>query len=82
MISVEAVGPEVPAVLAPLLLSIRDAINELQNPKEPTPLYRSLQAALPPASEWTGCHLIVIDLNIIAHSDGVNWIREDTGAPV
>ena len=35
---------------------------------------------LPPAAAWPQSLVLVTDLNILAHSDGAHWIRQDTGA--
>jgi hypothetical protein len=40
------------------------------------------QARLPPAASYPLCVALVSDLNRLAHSDGVHWIREDTGAVI
>ena len=36
----------------------------------------------PPAANWTGCVAYFADLKVLAVSDGVAWIRQDTGAQV
>lgn len=80
---VDPVGPEVPAALAPLLTSMRDAIMELLAPTQPRLAFRSTVAGLPrPASDWEGCVADVTDLATLAKSDGTDWRRIDTGAPI
>ena len=48
----------------------------------PVKLPEFLEVALPPAAPWRGHAVIVSDLKIIAHSDGSDWIRQDTGAAI
>lgn len=79
---VDPVGPDVPPGLAPLLNSMRDAIMELFTPTEPRSVYPTLEASLPPAAAWPSTVVLVTDLNVLAHSDGSDWIRADTGAPI
>ena len=45
-------------------------------------VFACVQADLPPASAYTFCVVLITDLNILGYSDGVNWLRADTGAPV
>lgn len=76
------IGPAVPAALRPLLKSICDAIADLQTPAEPKPVFAANQAGLPPAANYPNCVVLVSDLETLAHSDGVHWIRQDTGAVI
>ena len=46
------------------------------------PVYAVAQAKLPPAASYRNCFALVSDLNILAHSDGVHWICQDTGAVI
>ncbi|HQT55798.1 MAG TPA: hypothetical protein PKX06_20310 [Phenylobacterium sp.] len=71
-----------PPALAAWARSVVDALTQLQQPGRPAPVCPLLQADLPPAADWPTCVVLVTDLNILAHSDGSNWIREDTGAPI
>lgn len=48
----------------------------------PQRLPNFLEADLPPAEMWRFCAVIVSDLDIIAHSNGSDWIRSDTGAAI
>ena len=75
-------GPAVPEALRALLKSFRDAIEGLQVPAEPKPVFAVAQSGLPPAASYPRCLVLVSDLNILAHSDGTNWIRQDTGAVI
>ena len=45
-------------------------------------MFAVTQAKLPPAASYPQCVALVSDLNILAHSDGVHWIRQDTGAVI
>ncbi|MEW5685785.1 MAG: hypothetical protein AB1942_12780 [Pseudomonadota bacterium] len=76
------VGPATPEGLRPLLKSFHDAILGLLTPGAPTPLFAVAQAALPPAAAHPQSLVLVADLNILAHSDGAHWIRQDTGAVI
>ena len=51
-------------------------------PGAPPALFAAAQAGLPPAAAHPQTVALVSDLNILAHSDGVHWIRQDTGAVV
>ena len=76
------IGPGMPEAVRAVLASFHRAISELQTPGEPQPVFASLQAKLPPAQGYPQCVALVSDLNILAHSDGVHWIRQDTGAVI
>jgi hypothetical protein len=76
------IGPGVPESLRAALTSIHDAITDLQTPVEPKPVFVVAQARLPPASAYPNCVALVSDLNILSHSDGAHWIRQDTGAVI
>ncbi len=76
------VGPGIPAPFHAVLTSMQDAIRTLQTPGAPQPVFAVAQAGLPPAASYAHCILLISDLNILAHSDGTHWRREDTGAVV
>lgn len=76
------VGPGAPEGLRAILKSFHDALLGLIAPGAPTPLFAATAAALPAASEHPRTLVLVTDLNILAHSDGVHWIRQDTGAVI
>lgn len=76
------IGPGVPEGLRAVLASFYDALLELQAPDAPRPVFATAQAGLPPAAAYPNCVALVRDLNILAHSDGVHWIRQDTGAVI
>ena len=76
------IGPAIPEPLQAVLKSIHDAIRALQTPGEPTPVFATPQAKLPPPASYARCVALVSDLNVLAHSDGAHWIREDTGAVI
>ena len=76
------IGPGAPGIMRPVSASW----NVLSTPRRasgaPTPLFAVAQAGLPPAGEHPQTLALVSDLNILAHSDGVHWIRQDTGAVI
>lgn len=76
------VGPGIPEAVRAVLKSFHDAIFALQAPGAPTPLFAAAQGQLPPPAAHPNSLVLVTDLNILAHSDGVRWIRQDTGAPI
>ena len=76
------VGPGVPESLRSILKSLSDAIAELQAPGVPQPAFAATVAGLPPAAAYPRTVALVSDLNILAHSDGTHWIRQDTGAVI
>lgn len=76
------VGPGVPSALRPLMGEIIDALRALQIPGKPGLVYGCDQAALPPPARFQNCVVLVTNLNILAHSDGSHWIRQDTGAAI
>jgi alpha-D-ribose 1-methylphosphonate 5-triphosphate synthase subunit PhnH len=75
-------GPGVPEPLRAVLKSFHDALLALGEPGAPRPVFAAAQAKLPPAAAYPNCLALVSDLNILAHSDGVHWIRQDTGAVI
>jgi hypothetical protein len=75
-------GPEIPAQLRPFALSVVEAIRALQVARAPLPLYACATAEMPPAAQWRHHALKNTTLNIVAVSDGENWIRQDTGAAI
>jgi hypothetical protein len=76
------VGPGLPEAVRAVLKSFQDALSGLLQPAAPTPLFAVAQAGLPPAATYPQTLVLVTDLNILAHSDGVHWIRQDTGAVI
>ena len=76
------IGPDIPPAFHAVLTSIQTAIRDLQTPQEPKPVFAVVQAKLPPAASYPQCVALVSDLNILAHSDGLHWLREDTGAVI
>ena len=75
-------GPGAPEALRAPLLALQEALDRLNQPGAPTPIFATTQAGLPPAVAHPRTLLLVSDLNILAHSDGTNWIRQDTGAVI
>lgn len=76
------IGPGVPDAVRAVLKSFHEALLELQTPGAPKPVYACAAAELPAASDYPQCVALVRDLNILAHSDGVHWIRQDSGAVI
>ncbi len=76
------IGPETPPGLRPLLGDILEVLRGLRAPGAPNPVYACASTALPPPADWPRCVLLVTNLNILAHSDGSNWIRQDTGGVI
>lgn len=66
----------------PFYQAVADAIALLQRPGQPVAVYAVPSSQLPPAANWPDGVLRVSDLNILAVSDGVAWIRQDTGAAI
>lgn len=79
---INPIGPDIPAALRPILTQMRDALIELQTPTSPQLMFACPQASLPPAANYTYRYAMVIDLGIPAISDGTDWLRFDTGAPI
>jgi hypothetical protein len=76
------IGPGIPAAFHAVLTSLHVAIRALQTPLAPQPVFGVAQAKLPPAASYPRCVALVSDLNVLAHSDGAHWVREDTGAVI
>ncbi|RAK63000.1 hypothetical protein [Phenylobacterium kunshanense] len=76
------IGPVTPEPLRGVLRSFHDALLALIAPAAPTPLFASTLAGLPAAAAHPHTLALVTDLNILAHSDGIHWIRQDTGAVI
>ncbi|WP_293907480.1 hypothetical protein [Phenylobacterium sp.] len=76
------IGPGAPEGLRMILKSFHDALSALMTPAAPVALFAVAQAGLPPAAAHPQTLVLVTDLNILAHSDGSHWIRQDTGAVI
>ena len=76
------IGPGIPQGLRATLMSFHDALRGLITPGAPGALFAVAQAGLPPAASYPQTLVLVTDLNILAHSNGINWIRQDTGAVI
>ena len=75
-------GPDIPTALRPLLGEMLEALRGLKTPGAPSLVFACASSALPPPADWPRCILLVTNLNILAHSDGSNWIRQDTGGVI
>jgi hypothetical protein len=66
--------------------ALEELVTELERaldaPGEPRPVYACPTAEMPPAASYPNGVLRNTTLNILAVSDGVNWIRQDTGAVI
>lgn len=80
--SLSPVGPGAPEGVRAILKSFHDALSALTQPGAPTALFAVDAAGLPRAADHPRTLVLVADLNILAHSDGTHWIRQDTGAVI
>lgn len=75
-----------PAGLAPnvaaWLEELEGRVGNLEAPQQPGRVFACTTANMPDPAEFIGCVLRNTTINILAHSDGVNWKREDTGATI
>lgn len=62
------------------LLEVQAAFDALDGPTQPTPLWAATTARMPPAALWKYGQLWNLTVSRIAVSNGVNWLRTDTGA--
>lgn len=74
--------PQIAGEIAPLLSELREAVMELLQPTQPHVVYACATAEMPPAAAYPNAVLRNSTLNILAVSDGVSWIRQDTGAAI
>lgn len=68
--------------VAAYLQELEDRVSRLEAPQEPSRLYACTTANMPAAADFIGRILRNTTLNILAVSDGANWIRQDTGAAI
>lgn len=61
---------------------MRSAVLELLTPTFPKRVFACAEASLPSAAAFTHCVVKVTDLDILAVSNGTDWIRQDTGAAI
>lgn len=59
--------------IAAFLADIRSAVQQLQQPRQPQPLFTTTTAQLPPASAWKNTACFLSDTGKIAVSDGSTW---------
>ncbi len=71
---------QVPPAVAAYLQELEGRIDALENPTNPVRVPAFTTGTMPSAADYIGCVLRNTTLNILAHSDGTNWRREDTGA--
>jgi hypothetical protein len=72
----------VPADLADYLREIEDRLWSLEAPQQPSRVYACTTTNMPDPAAFVNCVLRNTTLNILACSDGVHWIRQDTGAVI
>jgi hypothetical protein len=75
-------GPGAPESVRATLRSFHEALRELQAPGRPQAVFAVAQASLPPAGAYPNSLVLVADLDVLAISNGVHWIRQDTGAVI
>lgn len=71
---------QVPPDVAAYLEGLERRLELVENPQEPVMVPAYTTALMPAASAYLGRVLRNTTLNILAHSDGTNWRRQDTGA--
>ncbi|MDP3854389.1 hypothetical protein [Phenylobacterium sp.] len=76
------ISPETPPALRALLAELAEVVRAWRAPGAPSSLYACDADQLPDAGDWPNGLVLVSDLNILAHSDGSSWIRQDTGAAI
>lgn len=64
------------------LNELEERIATLEAPDSPKPVFACTTANMPDPAVYIGCVIRNTTLNILAHSDGVAWRREDTGATI
>lgn len=64
--------------------SLEDRLALQEAPQAPRPAYPMASADLTAgnAAAYVNCIVFVTDLDILAHSNGAHWIREDTGGVI
>lgn len=68
--------------LASYLQQLEDRVSRMETPLGPTPVFACTTANMPAAVGAINMVLRNTTLNILAVSDGVNWIRQDTGGVI
>lgn len=68
--------------VAAYLQELEDRIAGLENPGSPVPVPAYTTAGMPTASAWVNRVIRNTTLDILAVSNGTNWIRQDTGAAI
>lgn len=73
---------QVPPQVAEYLSGLEVRIAALEGADGPKQVFASTTANLPDPADFFQCVLLDTTLNILAVSDGSDWIRQDTGAPI
>lgn len=75
---------QVPADVAAYLQELEGRIASLESPGSPVATYTMTTAQMTTANAAEFAYRTVLNttLNILAHSNGAHWYREDTGAQI
>lgn len=73
---------ELPPAVADYLQGLEDRIAALESPGSPGKVFATTSALKPSAADFYQCVYLDTTLNILAHSDGTNWRRQDTGGTI
>lgn len=73
---------KVDAELSTYLQDVESRLARIELGQSPLPLFACTTSNMPAASSYVGCVLRNTTLNILAVSDGTNWIRQDSGAVI
>ncbi len=74
--------PSFTPIQAEYLEALEARLAALETAQNPGPVFTCLEANLPDAAAYRTSVILVSDLNVLAHSDGSDWIRSDTGAAI
>lgn len=78
----EPVPLNAPAEIRAWMNDVANRLRMIEQPQRPQLAFPCAQADLPPAARYAFCVVLITDLNILGYSDGTDWRRADTGAPV
>jgi len=73
-----------PTELAAYLNDLETRLAKFERAQTPSPLYPMSSSTMSTTNALTyiNCAVYCTDLNVIAHSNGSHWFREDTGAQI
>gem|GEM_PF-3384840 len=71
-------------ILRNYLLDLDRRVALIEGPKQPQPAYPMASTLMNTtnAKTYVNCVVYATDLNVLAHSNGAHWYREDTGAMI